>query len=236
MHLGESVAWGDIAGSASCRREDERVSSVAPAVIDVGVVGPERFLKVMFDRVVAAVALIVVAPLILVLALAVRLTSSGPAFYMHRRVGHDGRPFRMAKLRTMHLHADERRAELTEAIGAPRLFKLVDDPRVTRLGRFLRRWSIDELPQLWNVLRGEMSLVGPRPLPDEETMYESDVARRLLVRPGMTGLWQVSGRSDLPWDEAVRLDLHYVDNWSLVLDAQILCRTPAAVLRRDGAY
>jgi lipopolysaccharide/colanic/teichoic acid biosynthesis glycosyltransferase len=114
---------------------------------------------------------------------------------------------------------------------------MADDPRITPLGSFLRRWSLDELPQLWNVVTGDMSLVGPRPgLPEEVAGYEEEVTRRLLVKPGMTGLWQVSGRSDLSWDETVRLDLHYVDNWSIALDLQILFRTLAAVLRRDGAY
>ncbi len=199
--------------------------------------GPNRVAKAMFDRVAAAVALLLAGPFVLAFALAVRATSHGPAFYRQSRVGLDGRTFRMVKLRTMLADADERKADLAEAIGGPRLFKMVDDPRVTRVGRFLRRWSLDELPQLWNVLKGDMSLVGPRPgLPDEVARYEEEVTRRLLVRPGMTGLWQVSGRSDLPWEESVRLDLHYVDNWSLALDLQILFRTVAAVLRRDGAY
>lgn len=199
--------------------------------------GPNRIAKALFDRVAATLALLVVGPVILVLALAVRLTSDGPAFYRHHRVGLDGRHFRMVKLRTMRADADEHRADLLGEHGQPRLFKLVDDPRVTPLGRFLRRWSLDEVPQLWNVVKGDMSLVGPRPgLPDEVARYEEEVTRRLLVRPGMTGLWQVSGRSDLPWEETVRLDLHYVDNWSLALDVQILFRTLAAVLRRDGAY
>ena len=198
---------------------------------------PERAVKHLFDRVGAAVALVFLGPVILVLALAVRLTSAGPSFYLQPRVGLDGRPFRMVKLRTMEVGADDAKADLAVALGSPRLFKMVDDPRVTRLGRFLRRWSLDELPQVWNVLRGDMSFVGPRPLPpDEVVAHDGEVTRRLHVRPGITGLWQVSGRSDLPWEECVRLDLHYVDNWSLTLDAQILLRTTAAVLRREGAY
>jgi lipopolysaccharide/colanic/teichoic acid biosynthesis glycosyltransferase len=182
------------------------------------------------------VALVVLGPLILLLALAVRLSSRGPAFYLQPRIGLDGRPFRMVKLRTMEDGADGSKADLAVALGRPRLFKMVDDPRVTPLGRFLRRWSLDELPQLWNVLRGDMSFVGPRPLPPEEVAADDVGTRRLVVRPGITGLWQVSGRSDLPWEECVRLDLHYVDNWSLVLDLQILLRTTAAVLRHQGAY
>ncbi len=199
--------------------------------------GPNRVAKALFDRVAAAGALLVFGPVVLVLAVAVKVTSHGPAFYRQDRVGLDGRPFRMWKLRTMQADADERKADLAEALGAPRLFKLTDDPRITRIGGFLRRWSLDEAPQLWNVLIGDMSLVGPRPgLPDEVARYEEEVTRRLLVKPGMTGLWQVSGRSDLPWEETVRLDLHYVDNWSLALDLQILFRTLAAVLRGKGAY
>jgi lipopolysaccharide/colanic/teichoic acid biosynthesis glycosyltransferase len=200
-------------------------------------VQPHRVVKHLFDRVGAALALVLLGPVILMLALAVRLTSAGPSFYLQPRIGLEGRPFRMVKLRTMEVGADDVKADLAVALGSPRLFKMVDDPRVTRLGRLLRRWSLDELPQLWNVLLGEMSFVGPRPLPPEEVaVHDEEVTRRLHVRPGITGLWQVSGRSDLPWEECVRLDLHYVDNWSLGLDAQILLRTTTAVLRREGAY
>ena len=196
-----------------------------------------RTVKHVFDRVGAALALLVLGPLILVLALAVRLTSRGPAFYLPPRIGLYGRAFRMVKLRTMEVGADDAKADLAVALGSPRLFKMVDDPRVTDLGRLLRRWSLDELPQLLNVLWGDMSFVGPRPLPpDEAAAANAQVTRRLLVRPGITGLWQVSGRSDLPWEECVRLDLQYVDNWSLSLDAQILLRTTVAVLRHEGAY
>jgi lipopolysaccharide/colanic/teichoic acid biosynthesis glycosyltransferase len=174
---------------------------------------------------------------LLVLALLVRLTTPGPAFYRQERVGRAGRAFRIAKLRTMVADADAQRADLVAAFGTTDHFKMVDDPRITPLGRFLRRWSIDELPQLWNVLKGDMSLVGPRPgLPEEVARCEEEVTRHLLVRPGITGLWQVSGRSQLPWEERLRLDLHYVDNWSLALDVQILFRTVTAVLRRHGAY
>jgi lipopolysaccharide/colanic/teichoic acid biosynthesis glycosyltransferase len=198
---------------------------------------PNRAVKHVFDRAGAALALVFLGPAILLLALAVRSTSRGPAFYLQPRIGLHGRPFRMVKLRTMEVGADDARADLAVALGHPGLFKMVDDPRVTRLGRLLRRWSLDELPQLWNVLGGDMSFVGPRPLPpDEVAADDPEVTRRLLVRPGITGLWQVSGRSDLPWEECVRLDNHYVDNWSLVLDLQILLRTTAVVLRREGAY
>ncbi len=199
--------------------------------------GPNRVAKALFDRLGAGLALLVAGPLVLVLAVAVKVTSDGAAFFRQERVGLGGRRFRMWKLRTMRTDADEHKADLADALGQPRLFKMPDDPRVTRVGRILRRWSLDELPQLWNVLKGEMSLVGPRPgLPDEVASYEEEVTRRLLVKPGITGMWQVSGRSDLPWEESVRLDLSYVDNWSLALDLQILFRTAVAVIRGEGAY
>lgn len=199
--------------------------------------GPNRVVKGLFDRVACGVALVVLSPLLLALGLAVRFTTPGPALYRQERVGRDGRHFTILKLRTMVVDADELRAGLEHHVGDRRLFKIEDDPRITPLGSWLRRWSLDELPQLWNVLRGDMSLVGPRPgLPAEVARYEEHVTRRLMVLPGITGLWQVSGRADLTWDETVRLDLHYVDNWSLALDLQILLRTVRAVLRRDGAY
>jgi lipopolysaccharide/colanic/teichoic acid biosynthesis glycosyltransferase len=154
------------------------------------------------------------------------------------RVGKHGREFVMYKFRTMYLDAEARLAEvrhLNEHDGV--LFKIRNDPRATAAGRWLRRLSLDELPQLYNVVRGQMSLVGPRPpLPEEAALYPDDMRRRLAVKPGMTGLWQVSGRSDLPWDEAVRLDLRYVENWSLSLDLVIMLRTLAAVCRTSGAY
>lgn len=156
--------------------------------------------------------------------------------YRQVRIGRDGRPFAMVKFRSMVVGA-ERVRPLGEHDGAGPLFKLRADPRVTRVGAVLRRWSLDELPQLFNVLGGSMSLVGPRPpLPEEVGHYAEDARRRLLVRPGLTGLWQVSGRSDLSWEDTVRLDLRYVENWSLALDALILWKTVGAVLRGDGAY
>jgi lipopolysaccharide/colanic/teichoic acid biosynthesis glycosyltransferase len=158
-------------------------------------------------------------------------------FFRQARVGHEGRTFRVWKFRTMDMDAEERRAtleELNESDGM--LFKIKGDPRIFPFGAKLRATSLDELPQLINVLRGEMSLVGPRPLPADDGDYLGDVRRRLLVRPGITGLWQVSGRSELSWDEAVRLDLYYVDNWSLTYDLGILWRTIFVVLRRKGAY
>ena len=200
--------------------------------------GPQRVAKNVFDRVSAAVALLVLAPVFAAVALAVKLDSPGPVLFRQERVGRDGRRFRMVKFRTMVVDADRLLAELehrNEADGL--LFKMRVDPRVTRTGRVLRRYSIDELPQLLNVLRGEMSMVGPRPpLPAEVEQYESHVTRRLLVKPGITGLWQVSGRSDLPWDEAVRLDLYYVHHWSPTMDLTIMAKTFSAVVRAAGAY
>jgi len=232
---------------------------VAPALIDVAgprttirpvdglpllhvehpeLAGARRVVKTSFDVVLSAVALIVLAPALLGVALAIRLTSPGPALFRQTRVGKEGQTFSLYKFRTMFDGSEERLAEvrsLNEHDGV--LFKVRRDPRVTPLGRWLRRFSVDELPQLVNVLRGDMSLVGPRPpLPSEVELYAGHVRRRLVVKPGLTGLWQVSGRADLPWEEAVRLDLRYVENWSLALDVVILARTMTAVIRSSGAY
>ncbi|MBB5871125.1 exopolysaccharide biosynthesis polyprenyl glycosylphosphotransferase [Allocatelliglobosispora scoriae] len=193
--------------------------------------------KNMMDRVGAGLGLIVLTPLLAVISLAIRINDPGPVMFRQGRVGHEGRTFRVWKFRTMYTDAEDRLAALTDQNeGDGMLFKIRDDPRVTPVGRFLRATSLDELPQLINVLKGEMSLVGPRPLPADDGDFLGDVRRRLLVRPGMTGLWQVSGRSDLSWDEAVRLDLYYVDNWSLAYDISILWRTIGVVLARKGAY
>jgi exopolysaccharide biosynthesis polyprenyl glycosylphosphotransferase len=200
--------------------------------------GGARAVKAVVDRLGAAALLVLLAPVLAAVALCIRAGSPGPVLFRQVRVGKDGREFVMHKFRTMYLDAEARLAairHLNEHDGV--LFKVRNDPRVTRVGRWLRRLSLDELPQLYNVLRGEMSLVGPRPpLPEEVAAYPDDVRRRLAVTPGMTGLWQVSGRADLPWDEAVRLDLRYVENWSLSLDLVILLRTLAAVCRTSGAY
>lgn len=171
-------------------------------------------------------------------AIAVKLGSNGPIFYRAERIGVGNVPFDMWKFRTMVDGADQQKAALAQKNeGSGVLFKLRDDPRVTPIGKFLRRYSLDELPQLFNVVGGTMSLVGPRPpLRDEVEKYSGMVTRRMLVRPGMTGLWQVSGRSDLSWEESVRLDLTYVENWSIMQDAMILWRTARAVLGSDGAY
>jgi len=200
--------------------------------------GPGRVLKTVIDRLAALVLLLVLAPAMAAIAFAVSAGSPGPVLFRQVRVGKDGREFLMYKFRTMHRDAHHRLAELRHLNDYDDvLFKLRDDPRVTRVGRWLRRFSLDELPQLVNVLRGQMSLVGPRPpLPEEVAVYPEDVRRRLAVRPGLTGLWQVSGRSDLPFTEAVKLDLRYVENWSFSLDLVILLRTLSAVCRASGAY
>jgi exopolysaccharide biosynthesis polyprenyl glycosylphosphotransferase len=200
--------------------------------------GAQRLQKRAFDFSFALAALTAAMPLMLIAAVATKLTSKGPVFYKAERIGMDGKPFMMFKFRTM---VDGAHLQLASLLSANEsdgpLFKIRDDPRITPVGRILRRFSIDELPQFINVLRREMSVVGPRPpLRREVEAYDDDVQRRLLVMPGVTGLWQVSGRSDLPWEKAVRLDLSYVDNWSLIGDILIIVKTLRAVLERRGAY
>jgi exopolysaccharide biosynthesis polyprenyl glycosylphosphotransferase len=195
-------------------------------------------LKGLFDRCAAAAALIMLAPVMGVLAAAICLHDRGPALFTQIRVGKDGHSFRIYKFRTMVVDAEQRKMQLlgtNDSDGV--LFKLRKDPRVTVVGAHLRRWSFDELPQLFNVVLGHMSLVGPRPaLPDEAEKYADHVRRRLVVKPGLTGLWQVNGRSDLSWEESVRLDLRYVENWSFALDLQILWKTISVLARGSGAY
>jgi len=202
--------------------------------------GMKMALKGALDRIGAAVLIVLLAPIMLAVALAIRLEDGGSVLFHQERIGRDGRTFRVLKFRSMVQDAEHQLMGLLEMNeGAGPLFKLKEDPRVTRVGRIIRKHSLDELPQLFNVLRGTMSLVGPRPpLPSEVAEYESATRRRLLVKPGMTGLWQVSGRSDLPWEEAVRLDLYYVENWTPVLDLMILWRTIGLVIRprQSGAY
>jgi exopolysaccharide biosynthesis polyprenyl glycosylphosphotransferase len=245
------IAWGlEKTGTDLC---------VAPALLDVAgprttirpiagltllhvdhpqLSGPRQVLKDLFDRIAAGAALVMLAPLMIAIGLAVRTTGPGPVLFTQTRVGKDGRQFKIYKFRTMVVDAEKLLAELrakNEHDGV--LFKMRRDPRITAVGARLRKWSLDELPQLFNVLLGEMSLVGPRPaLPDEAARYADHVRRRLVVRPGLTGLWQVSGRSDLSWEESVRLDLRYVENWSLALDLQIIWKTFSVILRRSGAY
>jgi exopolysaccharide biosynthesis polyprenyl glycosylphosphotransferase len=195
-------------------------------------------IKDLFDRCAAAAALVLLAPILAVVAIAIRLHDGGPVLFEQVRIGKDGHEFRIYKFRTMVVDAEQRRAELlaiNDSDGV--LFKLRKDPRVTGVGAHLRRWSLDELPQLFNVFLGHMSLVGPRPaVPDEVAKYADHVRRRLVVKPGLTGLWQVNGRSDLSWDESVRLDLRYVENWSFALDMQIMWKTVSALARGSGAY
>ncbi len=259
------VAGGALDSSAQLRRiawelEERDVQViVAPSVTDVSAervrvrpvgglplmhldkpraVHASRAGKRCFDIVGSLTLLMLFAPLLVVSAVWVKLHDRGPVLFTQERTGRDGSSFRCFKFRSMVVDAERRLAELHALIGhQDGLFKMEDDPRITRPGRWLRRYSIDELPQLFNVLRGEMSLVGPRPpLPTEVARYAKDTVRRLRVRPGMTGLWQVSGRSDLAFDEAIRLDLYYVDNWSMLQDLTILVRTLGAVLGTRGAY
>jgi exopolysaccharide biosynthesis polyprenyl glycosylphosphotransferase len=200
--------------------------------------GWKRVLKGALDRTGAAIALALVAPVLLVLAVAVKLSGPGPVLYRQERVGAYGRRYTMFKFRSMVEGADDKLPELldrNENDGL--LFKMREDPRVTPVGRWLRRFSLDELPQLFNVLDGSMSLVGPRPhVTREVEQYGFDMARRLLVKPGITGLWQVSARSDLSWDDSVRIDVRYVENWTLTFDLMILWKTFGAVVRGSGAY
>jgi exopolysaccharide biosynthesis polyprenyl glycosylphosphotransferase len=200
--------------------------------------GVRRLTKELFDRTSAAFGVLFLAPALLGIALAVKVTSRGPVFFRQERVGRDGQTFSMLKFRSMVTGAHRMVEQLaSDSDGNGVLFKKKDDPRVTSVGRFIRRYSLDELPQLLNVLGGDMSLVGPRPpLPTEVERYGFDMHRRFLVKPGLTGLWQVSGRSDLSWDDSVRIDVRYVENWSLTFDFMILWKTVGAVLRGSGAY
>ena len=200
--------------------------------------GPARVAKRAFDIVVSLLLLLVSAIPMLLIALWIRHDSTGPAVFRQPRAGLDGRTFMCWKFRTMLDGSDAQRPQLRDEANLDgAIFKMQDDPRVTRVGRLLRRYSLDELPQLLMVLDGAMSLVGPRPHPlDDVERYDDTARRRLAVKPGMTGLWQVSGRSDLDWDEGVLLDLHYVENWSLALDLVLLARTASAVLRGTGSY
>lgn len=233
---------------------------VAPAITDVG--GPRirtrpvaglplihvetpkftragRFAKRCMDLILTGLIVLLLSPLLLATALAVRFSSPGPVLFRQQRVGYQGEPFTMLKFRSMRVGADAELAKLLEEQGTSQvpLFKVKDDPRITPIGKFIRKYSLDELPQLFNVLGGSMSLVGPRPQVAAEVALYSDAARRrLLARPGITGLWQVSGRSNLTWEESVRLDLYYVENWSLVGDMAILWKTAKAVVTSDGSY
>jgi exopolysaccharide biosynthesis polyprenyl glycosylphosphotransferase len=199
--------------------------------------GIPRLVKAAMDILTASLLLLILAPALLMIYLAVRV-DGGASLFRQTRVGRNGRPFRMLKFRTMIVGAERLQESLNgrnEANGP--LFKIKNDPRITTVGGWLRKYSLDELPQLFNVLLGSMSLVGPRPpLPNEVACYARDAQRKLLVKPGLTGLWQISGRSDLSWEESLRLDLRYVENWTLALDGLILWKTIRAVISREGAY
>lgn len=200
-------------------------------------VSVRRRSKWLIDLPVSVLLILVILPLTLVIAVLIKATSPGPVLLRQLRTGHYGKPFQMFKFRTMYSGAHDKRGALAgHNHGCRHLFKIRRDPRITPVGRILRRLSLDELPQLLNVLRGDMALVGPRPLMEEDSGYEGQARDRLLVPPGLTGLWQVSGRSDLTFEEMVRLDLHYVANTSVRLDLVILMRTVRAVLTARGAY
>ncbi|MBF4583686.1 sugar transferase [Curtobacterium sp. VKM Ac-2865] len=233
----ELVVSSPIADVAAGRVHERPVDGLPLMHVETPVY-TRRFGKRVLDVVGAGTGLLLLAPVFAVIALVIRLDDGGPVFFRQTRVGRGATEFSILKFRTMCVDAEARMAALHEENeGAGPLFKMKDDPRVTRVGAFLRRTSLDELPQLWNVLVGTMSLVGPRPaLPREVALYEDFADRRLLVTPGITGLWQVSGRSDLDWADGVRLDLHYVENWSFVHDLVILARTIPSVLRSRGAY
>lgn len=200
--------------------------------------GWQHRVKRTLDIVLTSAGLMALSPLLIGVAIAIKLQDGGPVFFRQTRIGRDGKPFQMLKFRSMMVDAEARKAELMDRNeGNGGLFKLRDDPRITPLGKFIRNWSIDELPQLFNVLCGSMSLVGPRPhLAHELAQMPADASRRALVTPGLTGLWQISGRSDLPGSEGVRLDLRYVENWSITLDLMIIWKTFRAVLTQSGAH
>jgi exopolysaccharide biosynthesis polyprenyl glycosylphosphotransferase len=200
--------------------------------------GGGRLMKSMFDRAGSVVLLIIMSPLLIAIAIAVRFSDKGPVFYRQSRIGKDGKEFRIWKFRTMQVDAAPRFHTVETQSGRVRVReKQCVDDRVTRVGQFLRKYSLDELPQLLNVLAGTMSLVGPRPLvPDEVDSFGHGTQVRLLVAPGMTGLWQVSGRSELPWEERIHLDLYYIENWSMWLDFSLLWRTLRVIFRSNGAY
>ncbi|MBC7760512.1 MAG: sugar transferase, partial [Candidatus Saccharibacteria bacterium] len=200
--------------------------------------GVKRLSKRLFDVVGASAIILLISPVLLAVAIAIRTTGKGKVLYHQERIGLLGEPFGMLKFRSMVENADDQLESLLDAQGktSEPLFKINNDPRITRVGKFLRRSSLDEFPQLLNVMRGQMSLVGPRPQRQAEVALYDDVAhRRLMMKPGMSGLWQVSGRSNLSWDDAIRLDLYYVENWSMTGDLIILWRTIRAVARAEGA-
>ncbi len=223
-----------IVGIAGHRLHTRAVAGLPLVHVETPQLSPaDRFTKRAFDVLVSGALIVVASPILLAVALAVKVTSPGPLLYRSQRIGLRGEPFAMLKFRSMRQGADKELKKLLEAQGTAEtpLFKVKDDPRITPIGKVLRKYSLDELPQLFNVLGGSMSLVGPRPqIEAEVAMYTDSARRRLLTRPGVTGLWQVSGRSMLTWDDAVRLDLFYVENWSLLGDVEIMLRTFKAVV------
>ncbi len=200
--------------------------------------GGQHLIKRAFDIVLSSMAMVTISVIAPLIAIAIKLDSRGPVFFRQSRVGRDGREFHMVKFRSMCTDAERQRESLVASNeGAGPLFKMKSDPRATRIGRVLRKFSLDELPQFWNVFVGDMSIVGPRPpLPSEVTAYDGTVYRRLYINPGITGLWQISGRSDLSWEESVQLDLRYVENWSLTDDLRIMWRTAKVMISPSGAY
>ncbi|MCA1305494.1 exopolysaccharide biosynthesis polyprenyl glycosylphosphotransferase [Microbacterium esteraromaticum] len=201
--------------------------------------GRQRLAKRSFDIIGSLALIVLFAPVMAAVAVAVKATSKGPVFYSQERVGLRGKPFRMFKFRSMIVGADDHLQSLLDQQGTSDqpLFKVTDDPRITPVGRFIRRYSLDELPQFFNALLGTMSLVGPRPQRAAEVeLYDDDAHRRLHMKPGITGLWQVGGRSDLSWNDAIRLDLYYVENWSVASDVIVVARTAAAVVKPSGAH
>ncbi len=231
-----SSGLADVAGPRISLRPVEGLPLIAVKIPTFE--GGTHVLKRALDIVVSALALIVFAPIGLLIAAAITADDGGPVFFRQKRVGRDGREFKMVKFRSMRTTAEAERTALMDANeGAGPLFKLKADPRVTRVGAFLRKYSLDEVPQFWNVLVGDMSVVGPRPpLPSEVQTYDGRVFRRLYIKPGITGLWQVSGRSNLSWEESVRLDLGYVENWSVITDLIIMWRTAKVMIKPEGAY
>jgi lipopolysaccharide/colanic/teichoic acid biosynthesis glycosyltransferase len=231
-------------GSVAVRRTPPVPSSPPPRVIDIKIPAINgsgfymRYGKRFIDIVGAAVGLVLCSPIVALFAALTKLDSRGPVLYKAQRLGQGGRPFTFYKLRSMYVGAHESRSNLMHLnqVKGP-VFKLFDDPRITRVGRFMRKCSVDELPQLYNVLKGDMSLVGPRPpIPEEVEKYEPWQLRRLSPKPGITCLWQISGRSRLGFDEWMRLDIEYINNQSFLMDMKILLRTVPAVLLREGAY
>ena len=237
LEIALMTSAADIGGHQLAMRTIHGVNILTISLTQYGLVA--RFAKRVFDIVVSIIAIVVSSPIMLATALAIKLDDNGPVFYTSERLGLHCKPFPMIKFRSMSVDADKMKTELAKQVGQEHrfIFKMKNDPRVTRVGRFIRKWSIDELPQFFNVLIGQMSMVGPRPpLPDEVARYNQLYSTRMLVKPGVTGPWQVSGRSDLGKAESEQLDVQYVQNWSVLGDVVLLFRTVGAVLKHKGAY